>query len=109
MPRSIRVSSAYGIALLLLSAAQIGAARKVAKTDEAVAPTSQTFALTDIKDLVLAPGVKAEAVEYRGRKAVRLTKDAADEPALAYINGTQFRDGTIDVDIATKLVRAGRA
>jgi hypothetical protein len=105
MPRSIRVSSAYGIALLLLSAAQTGAAREVAKNDEAVAPTSQTFALTDIKDLVLAPGVKAEAVEYRGRKAVRLTKDAADEAALAYVNGTQFRDGTIDVDIATKLVR----
>jgi hypothetical protein len=91
--------------LLLLSAAQSGPAREVAKTDDAIPPTSQTFALTDIKNLVLAPGVKAEAVEYRGRKAVRLTKDAADEAALAYVSGTQLRDGTIDVDIATKLVR----
>jgi hypothetical protein len=105
MPRSIRISYASGIALLLLSAAHTGAAREVLKTPDVVEPASQTFALADIKDLVLAPGVKAEAVEYRGRKAVRLTKDAADEPALAYVNGTQFRDGTIDVDIATKLVR----
>jgi hypothetical protein len=105
MPRSIRVSSICGIAFLLVSAAHTGAAREVPKSDAAVAPASQSFALADTKDLVLAPGVKAEAVEYRGRKAVRLTKDAADEPALAYIHGTQFRDGTIDVDIATKLVR----
>jgi hypothetical protein len=105
MPRSIGVSFFYGVALLLLSAAQTGAARDLPKTDGAVAPTSQSFALTDIKALVLAPGVKAEAVEYRGRKAGRLTKDAADEPALAYVNGMQFRDGTIDVDIATRLVR----
>jgi hypothetical protein len=49
------------------------------------------------------PGVKAEAVEYRGRKAVRLTTEAVDAAALALINGTQFRDGTIELDIATKV------
>ena len=68
-------------------------------------PASQTFALTDTNGLLVEPGVKVEAVEYRGRIAVHLTKDAVNEPALAYINGTQFRDGTIEVDVATKMTR----
>ena len=63
-------------------------------------PTSQTFALTDTKDLV-EQGVKAEAVEYLGRKAVRLT--AQGEDGFAFVNGTQFHDGTIEVDLATKV------
>src|ERR1700748_1042950 len=50
-------------------------------------PTSQTFALTATKDLV-EQGVKAEAVEYLGRKAVRLT--AQGEDGFAFVNGTQF-------------------
>jgi len=100
----MRVSFAFGIALLTFSAVHSGAAQDSQKAETAV-PASQTFALVDTRDLVVAPGVKAEAVEYRGRKAVRLTKDAADEAALAFVNGTQFRDGTIEVDLATKLVR----
>jgi hypothetical protein len=103
MPRSIKTTLVTGIALLLLSRAQIDGAQETHTTDAAV-PPSQTFALTETKDLVVEPGVKAEAVEYRGRKAVRLTKDAADEAALALVNGTQFRDGTIEVDIATKVI-----
>jgi hypothetical protein len=104
MPRSVRVSFASAVALLLLSAAHTRASPDVHKADNA-APPSQTFALTDTTDLLVAPGVKTVAVEYRGRKAVRLTKDAVDEPALAFVNRTQFRDGTIEVDVATKLVR----
>ena len=104
MIRAVRISFASGVALLLLSALRTGVAEE---TLHAVptAPESQTFALSDTKGLLAAPGVKAEAVEYRGRKAVRLTKEAVDEPALAFVNGTQFRDGTIEVDVATKLVR----
>ena len=102
MPLSIKISLCSGVVLLLLSAGRIGGAQEAHNTESAV-PPSQTFALTDGKDLMLEPGVKAEAVEYRGRKAVRLTKDASDEPALALINGTHFRDGTIEVDIATKV------
>ena len=34
-----------------------------------------------------------------------MTKEAVDEPAIALVNGTQFRDGTIEVDIATKMTR----
>ena len=104
MPRPMKVSFAFGIALLTLCAVHSNAAQESQKTEAAV-PSSQTFALVDTRDLVVASGVKAEAVEYRGRKAVRLTKDAADEAALAFVNGTQFRDGTIEVDLATKLVR----
>jgi hypothetical protein len=109
MPRSVRVSFASAVALLLLSAAHIRASQERASQDvhkaDNAAPASQTVALTDPTDLLVAPGVKAVAVEYRGRKAVRLTKDAVDEPALAFVNRTQFRDGTIEVDVATKLVR----
>lgn len=88
--------------LLLLPAGHIGSAQTIPKIDAAV-PASQSFALADTKDLVVEPGVKAEAVEYRGRKAVRLTRDALDEATLALVNGTDFRDGTIEVDIATKV------
>jgi hypothetical protein len=104
MPRLVELSISSGIVLLLASVVHFGGAQQIDKTDIAV-PASQTFALTDTKDLVVEPGVKTEAVEYRGRKAVRLTKEAVDEPALAFVNGTQFRDGTIEVDVATKMTR----
>ena len=60
----------------------------------------QSFALSDTKDLA-EDGVKAEAVEYLGRKAVRLL--AQGEDGLAFVKGTQFRDGTIEFDMATKV------
>ena len=104
MPRFTTISIASGVALVLFVAIRTGVAEDIPHTAP-TAPASQTFALSDTKDLQIAPGVKAEAVEYRGRKAVRLTKEAVDEPALAFVNGTQFRDGTIEVDVATKLVR----
>lgn len=103
MPRSIKTALVTGVALLLSATVQIADAQETHTTDAAV-PPSQTFALTDTKDLVLEPGVKAEAVEYRGRKAIRLTRDATDEAALAVVHGTQFHDGTIEVDIATKVI-----
>ncbi len=102
MSRSIRNSLSLRAVLLLLSAGCVARAQEAQKTDAAV-PASQTFALTDTKDLVVEPGVKAEAVEYRGRKAVRLTRGASDQAGMALMNGTQFRDGTIEVDIATKV------
>src|SRR5207248_9978332 len=45
--------------------------------------------------------VQAEAVEYKGRKAVRLTKDAQKD-GFALLRGTDFQDGTIEADIALK-------
>jgi hypothetical protein len=103
MPRSIKISLTSGIVLLLLSAAYLSRAQEVNNADRA-APASQTFALTDTKDLV-EDGVKAEVVEYRGRKAVRLTTSASDGEGLALVKGTQFHDGTIEVDIATRVTR----
>jgi len=62
---------------------------------------AQTFALSDTKDLVLI-NTKAEAVEYKGRKAVRLTKDVQKD-GFALLKGTDFQDGTIEADIALKI------
>ena len=60
----------------------------------------QTFGLSDTKDLVLV-NVKADAVEYKGRKAVRIANDA-EKDGFALLRGTDFRDGTIEGDIALK-------
>jgi hypothetical protein len=46
--------------------------------------------------------VKVEAVEYQGRKAVRLTMDSAGD-GFAVLPGTDFQDGTIEADIALKV------
>jgi hypothetical protein len=62
---------------------------------------AQTFALSDSKDLVLL-NLKAETIEYKGRKAVRLTYDA-EKDGFALLRGTDFQDGTIEADIALKI------
>lgn len=66
----------------------------------ATAP-AQTFAMSDTKDLVLL-NVKAEAVSYKGRKAVRLTKDT-EKDGFALLRGTDFQDGVIEADMALKI------
>ena len=60
----------------------------------------QTFALEDAKGLI-ERNVKLESVEYRGRKAVRLTKESED--GFALLPDTDFQDGTIEADIALKV------
>src|SRR5215470_1390202 len=69
-------------------------------------PNAQTFVLSDTKDLVPL-NVKAEPVEYKGRKAVRLTKEKdtakGDFDGFALLRGTDFQDGTIECDIALKI------
>ncbi len=64
----LRNSLPPAILFSLLCAARIADAQSANPT----LPTSQTYALTDTRSLV-EQGVKAEIVEYRGRKAVRLT------------------------------------
>ena len=83
--------------LFLLVTVQTGKAQAVP-----AAPASQTFPLANAQDLV-GDGVKVEAVEYLGRKAVRLT--TVGEDGLTMVKGTNFRDGTIEVDVATKITR----
>jgi hypothetical protein len=97
--RMLRPFHFSGVVLLLWSAVHLWGAQEVHNAAVAT-PASQTFALTDTNDL-LEQGVKAEVVEYRGRKAVRLTMQGED--GLALVKGMQFRDGTIEVDIATKV------
>jgi len=61
----------------------------------------QTITLSGIHDLVLV-NVKADAVEYQGRKAVRLTNDT-NKDGFALLRGSDFQDGTIEADIALKI------
>jgi hypothetical protein len=65
-------------------------------------PRVQTFPLTDATRLS-APGVKAEAVTYLGRKSVRLTMEGEDHGGLALLTGTDFQDGVIEADIALRI------
>src|SRR5262249_50710297 len=59
----------------------------------------QTIALSDIKDLVLL-NVKADAILYKGRKAMRIT---TEKGGFAFFRGMDFQDGTIEADIALKI------
>lgn len=61
----------------------------------------QNFALADTTALSVVGG-KADAVEYLGRKAVRLTTQA-NNVISAYVNGSSIQDGVIEVDIAVKI------
>ena len=48
---------------------------------------------------------KAEATEYLGRKAVRITATSGQAPSvMAVLRGSDFQDGTIEADIAVKIV-----
>jgi len=64
-------------------------------------PSVQTFPLRDTTGLI-APKVKAEAVNYLGRKSVRITMEGEDHEGLALLPGTDFQDGVIEADIALK-------
>jgi hypothetical protein len=60
----------------------------------------QAFPLTDASGIV-EYGVKAEAIEYLGRKAVRVTPTG--ENGLAMLRGVDFQDGVIEAEIALKV------
>lgn len=64
-------------------------------------PELQTFPLRDTTGLITR-NVKAEAVEYQGRRAVRLTKEGFAD-GFAVLPGTDFQDGVIEADIALKV------
>src|SRR5579872_2026992 len=64
-------------------------------------PDVQTIALTDTKGL-FPINVQIDAVEYKGRKAVRLTKNT-EKDGFALLPGTDFQDGTIEGDVALKI------
>lgn len=67
-------------------------------------PTVQTFPLTDTAGLIAPKLVKTEAVEYLGRKCVRITMEGNDHEGLTLLPGTDFQDGVIEADIALKTI-----
>jgi hypothetical protein len=69
--------------------------------DADTTPRVQIFPLRDTAGLI-APDVKTEAVEYLGRKSVRITIDGDDRDGLALLPGADFQDGVIEADIALK-------
>jgi hypothetical protein len=66
------------------------------------APQVQTFPLRDTNHLTVV-NVKAEAVEYQGRKCVLVTNDT-EKDGFALLRGTEnFQDGIIEADVAVKI------
>jgi hypothetical protein len=62
----------------------------------------QTFPLRDTTGLTLTGKVKAEAVEYQGRRAVRVTC-GGNEGGIAVLPGSDFQDGVIEGEVALKV------
>jgi hypothetical protein len=63
---------------------------------------AQSYALDTTTGLE-AHNARLEAVEYLGRKAIRMTTDAPDDAIFVPLPGSDFQDGAIDVDIAVKV------
>jgi hypothetical protein len=83
------------LGLALLGTAPAGHEAADARTDVRTVTLDSTAGLS-------LHGVRAEAVPYRGRRAVRLVEDPAapaTEP-VALIEGSDFGDGTIEIDVA---------
>jgi Domain of Unknown Function (DUF1080) len=64
----------------------------------------QVFPLTDIKDLAPTKNVSVEATEFKGRKAVKVTKQPNSGDSALLLTGTDFQDGTIEADVAVKVL-----
>ena len=64
---------------------------------------SRRLSLEHITDFIFVAS-RAELVDYRGQHAVRLMPrvghEADDDSMLAVIPGTEFKDGTIELDVA---------
>ena len=62
----------------------------------------QTLPLDNTTGLRPTANVKAEVVEYQGRRAVRLAY-GGNEDGLAVLPGPEFQDGVIEAEIALKV------
>jgi hypothetical protein len=60
---------------------------------------AQHFPLTDAAGLAAA-NVKMEAVDYLGRKSIRMIVEGEDRGGLVLLPGTDFQDGVIEADLA---------
>jgi hypothetical protein len=74
-----------------------------AATPSLGAGNGRTLRLEPVGDLTLV-GARAEAVVYRGQRAVhlqsRLGHEADDDSMLAIVPASDFKDGTIELDVA---------
>ena len=86
-------------AALVATTTLLSANAQSLRTPQPTTLAAQNFALPEGNDLTVNGG-KAEAAEYQGRKAVRLT--ASEEQVFAFLKGAQIQDGTIEADIAIK-------
>ena len=59
----------------------------------------KTFRLDSLDGLEMV-NAKGEVVTYRGRRAVHLTPGGKDGQMLAIVTDTDFKDGTIELDVA---------
>lgn len=64
--------------------------------------TSAPFSFGQTVDKLKLHNVRAESTVYQGKKAVHLTQtpDAGGEATLAIVTGSEFQDGTIEVEVA---------
>lgn len=94
---------ATGSILLLNVAFLCGYAQSSGAANEAT-QTAQSFPLSDVSELAgpIPQSGKIEAVEYLGRKAVRLTAPSSED-VFGFLKGVQFQDGIIEADIALKI------
>ena len=64
---------------------------------------ARVFKLDRVSDLALV-GARAEVVVYQGQRAVhlqsRMGQEADDDSMLAVVSGSDFKDGTIELDVA---------
>lgn len=92
--RRAMICAVVGISAFLSANAQVPG------TPELTTQAGQGFAMSGLDDLNVTDG-KAEAVEYQGRRAVRLTTQS-DGGVFAFLKRVQIQDGTIEADIAMK-------
>jgi hypothetical protein len=90
-----------GFRIRILHIAALTAA--IAVHADRAAAAGQALSMTDTKALVTHT-INAEVVDYAGRKAVKLTTPKDVEDGFAFIAGTDFQDGTIEADLAVKLL-----
>jgi hypothetical protein len=91
----VRYASILPIAVLIVLAS-VSAGQDAKKVDS-------TYLLNSLNGLELVNG-KAEVVSYRGRRAVHLVPlpdhQTPTDAALAILSGRDFKDGTIEVEVA---------
>jgi len=89
------------LSLVLVAAVLSLAVACFAQGAESKAAAVQTFALTDTGSIA-DQNVKTEAVEYLGRKCVRVN-GLPDKDGFALLKDVDFQDGAIEAEIALKV------